>query len=461
MPQTLDDDSDAGENFEADIDAVSGTEASDGEDSSDNELETFRTIISVPQPEAPMHEVRKATQQAYNSLRVEFKALKKDYLTLSATVPARSCNRALKKTSALDTKITAEGKKYTLFYHFWVIPGVFPTTPQPDNDPRNPTRWASPEAKLNGAMAELYQCVSKDLHKSMEKYSSFDSLFRAAVSAERSNIVHAIKSCASLVFSSLKLDPTLFSSQTDARKRDDHDLLCLLKKNGEGEYIRLAPVLFARPDAMVADEFLKNPVLVKIIQVEIYGKKILSGKTKGQKARGQRCNAQCVTEGLIAGAAVMARFLLTHDPEFTATGAETKINYQADYDFYLERLFKRTPWALSVMDYFNKEVFNITSKSLPTTSNDIPSISQARTWEDDLLDALDSPASIPASSAVVDVVSHASISVNNAQSASATAQVQLDISQLTLGSGPIVEPTASATRSVPPEPEAVGRCLLR
>ncbi|KAG1756382.1 uncharacterized protein EDB91DRAFT_1241455 [Suillus paluster] len=306
MLQTLND-SDSG-NFEAEIDAVSDTDTSDGEDSSGDELGTLRTILTVPQPEAPMH-------KALETL----KALKKDYLTLSATVPACSRNHALKKTSTLDTKITAKGKKYTLFYHFWVIPGVFPMTPQPDNDPCSPTRWASPKARCHGAMAELYKCVSKDLHKSMEKYTAFDSLFRAAVSTEQSNIVHAIKSCASLIFSMLKLDPTLFSSQTDARKRDNHDLLRLLKKNGKGEYIRLTPILFARPDAMVADEFLKNPVLVKIVHIEMYRKKILSGKTKGQKARGQCCNAQCVTKGLIAGAAVMAHFLLTHDPEFTAT----------------------------------------------------------------------------------------------------------------------------------------------
>jgi hypothetical protein len=37
----------------------------------------------------------------------------------------------------------------------------------------------------------------------------------------------------------------------------------------------------------------------------MYGKKILSGKVKGQKARGQHCNAQCITEGLIVGTAVM------------------------------------------------------------------------------------------------------------------------------------------------------------
>ncbi|KAG2141227.1 hypothetical protein DEU56DRAFT_911333 [Suillus clintonianus] len=458
MPQIQTFDDSDGENFEAENDAVSDVdEASDGEDPSGDELETLRTILTVPRPEAPMHEALETAQQAYNSLRVEFKALKKDYLVLSATVPARSRNRALNKTSALDMKITAEGKKYTLFYHFWVIPGVFPTTPQPDNDPHSPTRWASPEAKLNGAMAELYNCVSKDLHKSMEKYTAFDSLFRAAVSAERSNIVHTIKSCASLIFSTLKLDPTLFSSQTDTRKRDDHDLLHLLKKNGEGEYIRLAPILFARPDTMVAKEFLKNPVLVKIIRVEMYGKKILSGKTKGQKARGQRCNAQCVTEGLIAGAAVMARFLLTHDPEFTATGAETKISYQADYNFYLERLFKRTPWACSVIDFFNKEVFDVTSRSLVPTSDDFPSATQARTWEDDLLDELDAPVqipsaltSLPTSSAVVDVASsyRASISVNHGPSTSATAQLQLGVSQLTLDSGAVAETTASAIRSV-------------
>ncbi|KAG1718467.1 hypothetical protein EDB19DRAFT_1837993 [Suillus lakei] len=123
----------------------------------------------------------------------------------------------------------------------------------------------------------------------------------------------------------------------------------------------------------------------------------------------------------------MARFLLTHDPEFTVTGVETKINYQADYDFYLEHLFKRTPWACT------------------------------RTWEDDLLNELDAPTritstltSLPASSAVVDVISsyHASISVNHGQSTSATAQLQLGISQLMLDSGAVVEPTASATCGV-------------
>lgn len=46
-----------------------------------------------------------------------------------------------------------------------------------------------------------------------------------------------------------------------------------------------------------------------------------------------------------------ARFLLTHDAELTATEAETK----KDFDFYLECLYKSSPWAISVMEFFNRK----------------------------------------------------------------------------------------------------------
>ncbi|KAG2075556.1 hypothetical protein BDR04DRAFT_1149892 [Suillus decipiens] len=243
--------SDDSKDFGAKLNAVNDTKTSDAEGSSDDDLDMLRTILSIPQPNALMHEVHKALETAQQ----------KDYLVLSATVPAGSHNRTLKKMSALDTRTTTQGKMYTLFYHFWVIPSVFPTTPQPDVDPCSPMCWASPDAKLNGAMAELYQCVPKDLHKSMEKYTPFDSLFHTAVSAEHSNIVYAIKDCAGIIFSTLKLDPSLFASQTDIRQWNNKAL----------------------PDVMMADEFLKSPVLVKIVHVEMYGKKILSDKIKGQK----------------------------------------------------------------------------------------------------------------------------------------------------------------------------------
>jgi hypothetical protein len=50
-----------GEKVEADIDA----ELSDDDNSSGNELSTLRIILSIPPPDAPMHEVRKVSALIY------------------------------------------------------------------------------------------------------------------------------------------------------------------------------------------------------------------------------------------------------------------------------------------------------------------------------------------------------------------------------------------------------------
>jgi hypothetical protein len=118
-------------------------------------------------------------QQAYNATRSELRVLKRQYLTLSSAIPARSRNCVLKKTSPLDSNITHQGQKYALFCQFWVANNLFPTIPQPNVDPRGATRWSSPDAKLKGAMAELYLFIPKDLHQSMETYTRFGSLVSA------------------------------------------------------------------------------------------------------------------------------------------------------------------------------------------------------------------------------------------------------------------------------------------
>ncbi|KAG1802205.1 uncharacterized protein HD556DRAFT_1533646 [Suillus plorans] len=246
---------DTGEDFTTELDAVEDTGSgsdgdSEGGSTSDarSDLGTMRRILTIPRPDAPMHEVHKAleiAQPAYNAVRSKLQTLKKDYVVLQAAVPARSHNKVLKKTSALDSQISHTGKKYAMFHYFWVMNGLFPTTSQPNIDPRSDTCWASPEAKLNGAMAELYH-------------------FWIPVSSERSNILHSLKDCAGLIFSNLKLDPTIFTARS-TEKKENKQLVTLLKKHGEDEYTRLAPVLFTNPSVMVPDDFLKTPVMVKLL----------------------------------------------------------------------------------------------------------------------------------------------------------------------------------------------------
>ncbi|KAG1729318.1 uncharacterized protein EDB91DRAFT_1253063 [Suillus paluster] len=414
MPQRNQDD---GEDFKAKINAIESDESDDSDRSdeqSGSDLDQVRTVLAVPSADAQMHEVRKAlamAQQAYNATQSELCVLKRQYLTLNTRCSVNF----------------------------------------------GATRWTSPDAKLKGAMAELYLFIPKDLHHSMETYTRFGSLFRAAVSSERSNILHSIKDCASVIFSPFKLNPSLFADQP-SKKQDNKDLLVLLKRNGEGDYIRLAPVLFEKPNAMAADDFLKSLVLVKIVRVEVFGKVILGGKTRGHpKGRGLHMGAQSVSEGMIAGAAILAsfsyaRFLLTHDAELTAMGAETKINYQKDYDFYLEYLFKSTPWAISCTyiyctfrlcactweDDFLQELDNMD----PVTHTPSPAHSIART-PSPVLSTLSALSAAPPSSAVIIQDDHSvstalnytstqmSVSQTRITSASTT-QLQANMGQLSL-----------------------------
>ncbi|KAG1809903.1 uncharacterized protein HD556DRAFT_1435637 [Suillus plorans] len=168
---------------------------------------------------------------------------------------------------------------------------------------------------------------------------------------------------------------------------------------------------------------------------------------------------QSVTEGMIAGAAILACFLLTHDTELTATGAETKIDYQKDYDFYLEHLFKSSPWAIGVMEYFNKEVFTTRAALSSAPASIVPSASIPRTWEDDLLEELDNPvarapsptlpvfcapspalsnlsalSAVPAGPITQDdcIIVSTSMSISQPCAGMSSTQLQVDVSQLSL-----------------------------
>ncbi|KAG1899352.1 uncharacterized protein F5891DRAFT_1189795 [Suillus fuscotomentosus] len=485
---------DDGEDFEAEINAIMSDESdsSDGSDSeqSGSDLDQLRLVLAVSGADAQMHEVRKAlamAQQAYNTTQSELHVLKRQYLALSSAVPARSRNCVLKKTSPLDSSISHQGQRYVLYCHFWVINDLFPTTPQPGVDSCSTTHWTSPEAKLKGAMAELYLFILKDLHHSMETYSQFASLLREVkYPAQHQGLCRH-----HLLFFQARSESFCQPAFEEAKCQRPP---CLIEEKWQGRLHPSTPVLFTKPNAMAADDFLKSIVLIKIVRVEVFGKAILGGKTWGHpKGRGLRMGTQSVSEGMIAGAAILAslphipylvllivrsqaHFLLTHDAELTAIGAETKIDYQKDYNFYLEHLLKGMPWAISVMEYFNKEVFNTTTTHSTPISTTLPAATP-RTWEDDFLQELDnldpvirhpSPArslaharapsptlsalsnlssSIPAAPAVIhddlsisaamNFTSSTQVSIGQTGVTSASTQVHFDLNQLSLANNDI------------------------
>ncbi|KAG2352639.1 hypothetical protein BDR07DRAFT_1497988 [Suillus spraguei] len=142
----------------------------------------------------------------------------------------------------------------------------------------------------------------------------------------------------------------------------------------------------------------------------------------------------------------------------------------------MEQLFKCSPWATSVINYYNKEIFG-TSSVLATSGTPAPSsASQPRTWEDNFLQQLEDPASVPQTvpvpapqlptsshitnhytptsanhadvNAVTIVNYQTAMSISNQGGPTATTQLQLevDIGQLSLvqdGTRPDSAPSAS------------------
>ncbi|KIJ59111.1 hypothetical protein HYDPIDRAFT_33508 [Hydnomerulius pinastri MD-312] len=353
-----------------------------GEDSPDSDFEQVRRVMNVPGPTAENHELRKAlaiAQKAYTDTRAELRETKKKLFELSSAVSTKKRGGSANPLSTLDRNIVCKAKKWVLFYHFWLPDGVFSTTRKPGIDPCSPSHFDSPENRRDGAIAELYQMVPNKMHGSMETYSQFNSIFRNAAGTQRSSILKGIKDFVAVIFAEHKLDPTLFIDQDSPRKKENQDLLRLLKHDSVGNYECMAPVLYKDPQEMLLSDFLKSPVLVRIARVLIFGKSVLSQKKRGcPPGRGQRMGIQSVTEGLITGSAILACFVLSHDPELSLTRVHTGINYQDDYDYYLEVLFECNNWALEVMDLYNREVFgkdaestsNLNSTSAPTSTAD-------------------------------------------------------------------------------------------
>ncbi|KIJ15703.1 hypothetical protein PAXINDRAFT_11299 [Paxillus involutus ATCC 200175] len=322
-------------------------------------------LTSPSNPDGPSYGAKSlgVAQLAFTQVRAELHELNKKYNTLAAKLHSHTRARILKTTNPGDVMISQNAKKFCILYHLWVPENLFPVGPWTDVDPHSPSRWRTAELRAAGNRAELYVMMPQELHGPMTSYSQFESMFGGAVNVERSNALKVVKDSTTILFAPLKLNPKVFAGPR-AEEAKDRDILALLKKGGEGEYTQLAPILFADPLAMVAEDLFKHQILVNIARIIMYGKGVLTEKKRpGPKGRGQKMGALSVTEGMV-------RFLLSHDPELVPVGTETGIPYQG--------------WALNVLDFFNQGVFG-KKAPLPTTESSVPPSDMPCSWEDNIL----------------------------------------------------------------------------
>ncbi|KAI6000176.1 hypothetical protein F5J12DRAFT_894930 [Pisolithus orientalis] len=236
---------------------------------------------SAPQ----LHSALSATQLAYLKLHIQMKKLQINYNSLLSTLP-QSCKKAVENNpnTILDNNIVTKAKKYCFFYHFWVPKDVFPLiTLPPGYNLTDPAHWSMPESKIAGFKVELYFMLPSDLKVCATTYGNSGHVFSNAVGAERPNILKSVKDNVQQLFAHLELSANLFANENSRAPCGSNKTVRVLLKmhpgNVDAHYTPLSPILFPKPDALVARDLFKTPLLVsKIIWVMVFGKGVLTGK---------------------------------------------------------------------------------------------------------------------------------------------------------------------------------------
>ncbi|KIJ05438.1 hypothetical protein PAXINDRAFT_21305 [Paxillus involutus ATCC 200175] len=122
--------------FTDDGDEEAQTDEDHSEDDQDNEatasdFEEMMRVLNIPGPSAEVADLQKAlalAQCMYTETHMELWETKKKLLSITYAVPPWICKHVFGKNMKLNGKIVTEAKKYAMFYHFWVLDGLFPTS---------------------------------------------------------------------------------------------------------------------------------------------------------------------------------------------------------------------------------------------------------------------------------------------------------------------------------------------
>ncbi|KAH6885698.1 hypothetical protein BKA70DRAFT_1410469 [Coprinopsis sp. MPI-PUGE-AT-0042] len=316
---------------------------------------------------------------------------------------------AKKIARALDNGQKTAAYVYLFFWSFSTPPSLF-TTPCPVFAWDDSTVWfASPENELAALTAELYVAVPTVFHDYIRyQNEAFVKLFHNTCNNLRSSTVNRLRQNGSVIFASLgvlfsneqvklkaegkwpktaaKREPLSYTQKLFERlfDRAEVPIFCTLlgfklkakvKKGKEGkQYRRWAPILYLHPESPLTEDLFRNPALIIIALIMLYGPSAATGDASV-------CKFDCrnplrhgkdrgTTPGLIAFCAILliqeehtsqARFLLSPDNNFPnyTTGARSKIDYLGDFNAY--KKFLITYWNSSgiedLIEHWNSKVF--------------------------------------------------------------------------------------------------------
>lgn len=107
-------------------------------------------------------------QWALSETDADLHRVQKELFTLMASLPLKKRKGMLDKSDSVNESVSRAAKKFNMLYCLWVIQGLFPITNNPCVDLSTTAHWASPEARHDAIITELFmimpEALSKEIH---------------------------------------------------------------------------------------------------------------------------------------------------------------------------------------------------------------------------------------------------------------------------------------------------------
>ncbi|KAK7433752.1 hypothetical protein VKT23_020579 [Stygiomarasmius scandens] len=274
-------------------------------------------------------------------------------------------------------RIVLLGKKWAIMHDPWIDNSAFMCALSDSvPEPFSTSQFVDEESYKEGYVAELHHYLEEesapDLKELAQRLPAFKDEFMKQIGNERSVILNTIRKNAALIFSDIEVSPLLWSVSSSKEQAESAIIKSLLYMPNESLDDTPFLLVFYPNQNIKSRDIFFNEYQPRLIRIALFGPNSLqtavdqfkySSMLLGMKWRVTEVNASC-----IAWSAVVLRFILSPDTQFSERGSVSQINYQKCFFEYRQMIVQneldsRSTYVRQLFSFYNQHVFPGLSKA--------------------------------------------------------------------------------------------------
>ncbi|KAK7440417.1 hypothetical protein VKT23_017055 [Stygiomarasmius scandens] len=355
---------------------MSTSDSESNAETNDNDLPPIILPSGNPSPALLIETLRKAPRQI-QELRDRNIKLRHDNAVLQGKVKRRDGGSRRGNSKADSTfpdhheRIVVLGKQWAIMHDPWINDDAFMRLLSTDAlDPFSAARFATQKAYEKGYISELHQYLAESaphLKDLAEKIPKFGDEFTKQMGNERSVALDVIrKNAAALIFPDIDVPALLWTAPAGEERSHSAVFKSLLYMPNKSLHDNpFSPIFFPQQNVQSRDIFM-NEYQPRMLRIALFGPNSLQTPPDkfryGSSLLGMKWGVTEVNASSIVWSALMLRFLLTPDTQFSEQGLVSGIDYRECFYEYRQMIVNHqldpgSTYATRLFSFFNQRVF--------------------------------------------------------------------------------------------------------